>query len=177
MQIVPILSKGSAPFFTRGLRDRLADCSQRHGFGFLTCRMAVIAATVFVLSSALPGWAEGYRCEIQPIQARTYIASNIEIFVDAATGTASIRDDMISQTGRDRVFGRVETENRKRVTISWILADVAHHPSDYSFRDLKLLYRLTIQKSDGSARIGATDTAARRITTFSGVGNCVRLAS
>ena len=152
-------------------------CKPRPHLGPLNGSTSVVAAAAFVVLSALSARAESYRCKITPDQARTYIASDIDISVDAATGVAGIRDAMISQTGRDRVFGRVETENRKRVTISWVLSDVAHHPSDYSFRDLKLLYRLTIQKSDGSARINATDTAARRITTFSGVGNCVRSAS
>jgi hypothetical protein len=114
------------------------------------------------------GLAKTYDCELTGGNAPHYIAPTVRVEYDSF-GRVVASDAVIRKTGRDTVFGKVDTDNARRITFVWEVQDVKPDPKEQSFRNAHLVVRLTIQKADRSARILVQDAAHNRQNDATGV--------
>lgn len=124
-------------------------------------------ALVVALAPSL-GLAKTYDCELTTGNAPYYVAPTVRAEYDSF-GRVVASDAVIRKTGRDTVFGKVDTDNARRITFVWEVQDVKPDPKEQSFRNAHLIVRLTIQKADRSARIVVRDAAHNRQNAATGV--------
>ncbi|WP_309663404.1 hypothetical protein [Tabrizicola sp.] len=129
--------------------------------------LACPVALVIALAPSL-GLAKTYDCELTDGNAPYYIAPTVRVEYDSF-GRVVASDAVIRKTGRDTVFGKVDTDNARRITFVWEVQDVKPDPKEPSFRNAHLIVRLTVQKADRSARILVPDAAHNRQNAATGV--------
>ncbi len=107
------------------------------------------------LALSAPALAEDlFRCITDdPQGAGNWIAPEIFIAHDRETGAVVIGDAVIETFAKGPVNGKVSTDNKVRTTFTWTLATSA------GTQKASMIYRLTIQKADLSARIIAIPRA------------------
>lgn len=146
--------------------------TERPGSADLTLneRVSVFLAflALYVLLSP-PAAAQDIRCTMGPDKNGHYIATDIGLAI-SSYGDVSVEDAVVNSTGRSAVIGSVAREDGRRLVLYWELKSVPPDPKEYRFMDVSLIYRLTIQKADGAARLVATD--ARSTTEYKATGRC-----
>jgi hypothetical protein len=131
----------------------------------LVLSLALAAAVASQASS------QTVRCTIDPTPNRNYIAPSVELTL-GEFGEVAVSDAIISASGRTKVFGEVVKDSTERLSVFWEVTDVKPDPKQTRAYPPHLVFRLTILKSTGAARMTILDTQLRRDNEFRTTGTC-----
>jgi hypothetical protein len=110
---------------------------------------------------------ELYDCRMRQDAANNnWIASQIVVNYDSANGEVIVFDPIIQHFTGAPVKGKVEIENKKRVTFAWRLKGT----KDIVGQGAEFVYRLTVLKKDNKATM--TAQALNYAGPFSAIGTC-----
>jgi hypothetical protein len=127
----------------------------------MSLKAAIILSILGTASLATSALAQSVKCTMDSSPARYYIAPEVSLVL-GDFGEVAVRDAIIASTGRKMVPGSVATDDAKRLSILWEVRDPPTNPAETRAHGAHLLVRLSIQKSDGKARMTVLDVQARR---------------
>lgn len=104
--------------------------------------------------------AETLRCVMADDRNRYYVAKDITLKL-RDFGKVEVRDAIIQSTGREKIFGKIDRDDSKRLSIIWELNEVPHDPKETRAYSVKLVVRLTVRRSDGTATMTILDKLVR----------------
>lgn len=113
--------------------------------------MRFLLLPVLMLSAlgAAPVSAEVIECAIRQQAANGgWFSPTVAVNHEEGAATAVVNDAIILAVMGKPVEAKVETDNAKRTTYSWVVMG-----RDISAQNAKMIYRLTVMKADLSARM------------------------
>lgn len=114
------------------------------------------AAGLLIGLSVAPSWAETqvYNCGVGQRSNSYYQPEALKVTVDADRWLVRVEDDLTRKVQQGPIVGKIDTQNDKRLTVTWIVPDVPRDPRGISptFGNPKLFQRLTI-RPDGSGTL------------------------
>jgi hypothetical protein len=100
-------------------------------------------------------------CRMDQRPAPYYVAEEVSLEV-RDLGDVIVKDAVIASSQRDRVIGQVSRDDASRISVTWEVRDAPVNPAENRENGAHLLVRLSIQKSDGKARMTILDARARK---------------
>lgn len=130
-------------------------------------RFACLCLTALALHVSSPALADDiYDCRLRDEAINTgWLSTEVIVSFDAETGKAIVNDAFINYLVGTPIEGKVEANNTKRLTVSWVLTD-----KTIRGKQVKTKYRLTITKADLKASFFGQ--ALENAQTFQSRGAC-----
>ncbi len=108
-----------------------------------------------------------YNCALDVANTQQWVASQIVIAHDAATGTVLVNDGIIDHFFGKPVEGKVSVDNAKRITFTWDLPQIKNKAQQVAPR---FAYRATYIKATGAVSVIAKPL--NYSNDFSARGSC-----
>ena len=133
-------------------------------------RLAPILAASLALAAPASAAPILYTCAFESARGGYWVAPEMAVAYDESVGRATVSDPIAQHFTGGPVQGRVVSDTPDALGIRW---DLSRIRTDRQQFIAKLMYRLTIRKSDGRANVSVTP--AGYANAFRAPGRC-RLA-
>ncbi|MGB4826318.1 MAG: hypothetical protein WBP18_03415 [Paracoccaceae bacterium] len=129
-------------------------------------RLAFPLALVLPIVAALPAAADTiYECRIDQLSKNNgWLPDVVSVVMEDGAAEAMVNDPMIDFFIGKPLRAKIDTDNAKRITISW------NYQTSKPYRVVKQFNRLTIMKADLSASM--TGTLGRYVDHYDARGKC-----